>query len=180
MSVIRDFIIRENIIPFTNINLALFALCYFKSYINFISDINYDYLYSICYCWNHIIFFTFNAAYFMDNTSFKRMAIRKRIPMPVFHIGNMVLHNLPLLYVNIHIPNNVTICHSLVGCLSNLVWCYWATFGTFDIKYVYVYMKKEQQVKLYILNITSIVYVPLIFYTNKYIRTAILVNNLNQ
>jgi hypothetical protein len=48
-----EFIIRENIIPFTNINLALFILCYFKPYSNYI---NYYYLYSICYCWNHIIF----------------------------------------------------------------------------------------------------------------------------
>ena len=37
-----EFIIRENIIPFTNINLALFALCYYKPYINYI---NYDNLY---------------------------------------------------------------------------------------------------------------------------------------
>ena len=69
-----EFIIRENIIPFTNINLALFILCYFKPYSNYI---NYDYLYSISYCWNHIIFITFNGAYFIDNTTFKRMAIRK-------------------------------------------------------------------------------------------------------
>ena len=53
-----DFIIRENIIPFTNINLALFTLCYFKPHGNYI---NYNNLYSICYCWNHIIFFTFNS-----------------------------------------------------------------------------------------------------------------------
>ena len=167
MPALKDFIIRENIIPFTNINLGLFALCYFKPYIS------YDYLYSICYCWNHIIFFTFNAAYFMDNTSFTRMAFKKKIPISVFYIGNMVLHNLPVLYVNIYIPNNVTLHHSFVGCFTNLLWCYWATFGTFDIKYVYVYMKKEQQVKLYILNISSIVYVPLIYYINKSIRNFI-------
>ena len=40
-----EFIIRENIIPFTNINIALFILCYFKPYYNYI---NYNYLYSIC------------------------------------------------------------------------------------------------------------------------------------
>lgn len=72
-----EFIIRENIIPFTNINLALFILCYFKPYINYVNYINYDNLYSISYCWNHIIFFTFNGAYFMDNTSFKRMVLEK-------------------------------------------------------------------------------------------------------
>jgi hypothetical protein len=58
----------------------------------------------------------------------------------------------------------------LLACLTNLLWCYWATFGTFDIKYVYVYMKKQQQIKLYIINISSIFYVPLIFHSNKYIR----------
>ena len=105
----------------------------------------------------------------MDNTSFSRMAIRKKIPLPIFHIGNMVLHNLPFLYVNIYIPKSITFYHSFMGCLTNLLWCYWATFGTFDIKHVYVYMKKEQQGKLYILNISSIVYVPLIYHINKYI-----------
>ena len=159
-----EFIIRENIIPFTNINLVLFILCYFKPYSNYI---DYDYLYSICYCWNYIIFLTFNGAYFMDNTSFKRMAIRKNLPLPIFHIGNIILHDLPFIYVNVYIPKNVTFYQSLLACLINLLWCYWATFGTFDIKYVYVYMKKQQQIKLYIINISSIFYVPLIFYINK-------------
>ena len=166
-----EFIIRENIIPFTNINLALFTLCYYKPYANYIT---YDYLYSISYCWNHIIFFTFNAAYLMDNTSFKRMAIRRRISLPIFHIGNMILHNLPVLYVNIYIPKNVTLYHSLLACASNLLWCYWATFGTFDIKHVYVYMKKQQQINLYIINISSIFYVPLIFQSNNIIRNVLL------
>jgi hypothetical protein len=162
-----EFIIREHIIPFTNINLALFILCYFKPYNNYIT---YDYLYSISYCWNHIIFFTFNGAYFIDSTTFKRMAIRKRISLPLFHIGNMILHNLPFLYVNIYIPKNVTFYQSLLACFTNLLWCYWATFGTFDIQHVYVYMKKQQQIKLYIINISSIFYVPLIFHSNKTIR----------
>ena len=162
-----EFIIREHIIPFTNINLALFILCYFKPYNNYIT---YDYLYSISYCWNHIIFITFNGAYFIDSTTFKRMAIRKRISLPLFHIGNMILHNLPFLYVNIYIPKSITLYHSFLACFINLLWCYWATFGTFDIKYVYVYMTKQQQLKLYIINISSIFYVPLIYHSNKYIR----------
>jgi len=162
-----EFIIRENIIPFTNINLALFILCYFKPYNNYIK---YDNLYSISYCWNHIIFITFNGAYFIDNTTFRRMAIRKRISLPLFHIGNIILHNLPFLYVNIYIPKCVTLHHSFLACLTNLLWCYWATFGTFDIEHVYVYMKKREQITLYIINITSILYNPLIYHSNKYIR----------
>ena len=162
-----EFIIRENIIPFTNINLALFTLCHLKPYNNYI---DYDYLYSICYCWNYIIFFTFNGAYFMDNTSFKRMAIRKKLPMPIFHIGNIILHDLPFLYVNIYIPKDVTFYQSFLACFTNLLWCYWATFGTFDIKHVYVYMKKQQQIKLYVINISSIFYAPLFYHINKHIR----------
>jgi hypothetical protein len=165
-----EFIIRENIIPFTNINLALFALCYFKPKSYYI---DYDFLYSISYCWNYLIFLTFNGAYFIDSTSFKRMAIRKRISLPLFHIGNMILHNLPFLYVNIYIPKNVEFHHSILGCLTNLLWCYWATFGTFDIAYVYVSMKKEKQMKLYLLNISSILYAPLAYNINSYIQTQI-------
>ena len=170
-SLFIEFIIRDKVIPFTNFNLALFALCYFKPYVNYI---DYDYLYSINYCWTHLIFFTFNAAYLIDNTSFTRMAIRKRLSLPIFHIGNMVLHNLPVLYINIYTPKSVTLVHSFIACLTNLVWCYFATYGTFNIVYVYVYMKKKDQVKLYILNICSIFYVPLIFYINKNIRNVLL------
>lgn len=165
-----EFIIREKIIPFTNINLALFALCYFKPKSYYI---DYDFLYSISYCWNYLIFFTFNGAYFIDSTTFKRMAIRKRISLPLFHIGNMILHNLPFLYVNIYIPDSVTLYHSCLGCLTNLAWCYWATFGTFDIAYVYVSMKKEKQMQLYLLNICSILYAPLTYNINSYIQTCI-------
>ena len=165
-----EFIIREKIIVFTNINLALFALCYFRPTPYYI---DYDLLYSISYCWNYLIFFTFNGAYFIDSTTFKRMAIRKRISLPLFHIGNMILHNLPFLYVNIYIPDSVTLYHSCLGCLTNLAWCYWATFGTFDIAYVYVSMKKEKQMKLYLLNISSILYAPLAYNVNSYIQTCI-------
>lgn len=166
-----EFIIRDKVIPFTNFNLALLALCYIKPYINYI---NYDYLYSISYCWTHLIFITFNAAYFIDNSSFRRMTIRKKISLPVFHIGNIILHNLPVLYVNIYIPKSITLYHSFIGCLTNLVWCYFATYGTFDIAHVYVYMKKKDQVKLYILNISSILYVPLIYESNNIIRNVLL------
>ena len=165
-----EFIIREKIIPFTNINLALFALCYFRPRPYYI---DYDFLYSISYCWNYLIFLTFNGAYFIDSTTFKRMAIRKRISLPLFHIGNMILHNLPFLYVNIYIPDSVTLYHSCLGCLTNLAWCYWATFGTFDIAYVYVSMKKEKQMQLYLLNISSILYAPLTYNINSYIQTQI-------
>jgi len=165
------FIIRENIIPFTNFNLVLFALCYFKPFTNYVS---YDYLYSINYSWNHIIFFTFNGAYFIDNTSFKRMAIRKNLSLPSFHIMNIILHNLPFIYVNVYIPTSFTLYHSSLGCLIMLLWCYWATFRTFDFDYIYVYMKKQDQIKLYIIIISSIFYAPLIYHSNKYIRTVLL------
>ena len=80
-SLFVEFIIRDKVIPFTNFNLALFALCYFKPYVNYI---DYDYLYSINYCLTHLIFITFNAAYFIDNSSFRRMTIRKKISLPVW------------------------------------------------------------------------------------------------
>ena len=162
-----QYMIRENIICFTHINSLLFILCYFKPYSDYV---NYDYLYSISYCWNYLIFFTFNGANIIDNTCFKRMAIRKKLPLPIFYIGNIILHILPSLYVTIYIPQNVTYYHSLLGCSTNLLWCYWATYRTFDLEHVYVYMKKQQQVKIYIISISSIFYAPLIYHINKYIR----------
>ena len=167
----REYFIRENIICFTHINSLIFTLCYFRPYSNYI---NYDYLYSLSYCWNCLIFITFNVANIIDKTCFKRMAIRKKLPWSIFYIGNMIFHNFPFIYVNIYIPKDVSLYHSLLGCLTNLLWCYWSTFGTFDIEHVYVYMKKEQQIKLYIINISSIIYAPLIYYINKNIRNFLL------
>jgi hypothetical protein len=102
------------------------------------------------------------------------MAIRKKLPLPIFHSGNIILHWTPFIYVNIYLPNDVNYIHSCLGCLTNLVWCYWATFGTFDIDYVYVSIEKEKQMQLYLLNITSILYAPLAYNINKYIQTQIL------
>ena len=168
---IREYFIRENIICFTHINSLIFALCYFKFYNNYI---NYDNLYSISYCWNCLIFVSFNSANIIDNTCFKRMAIRKKLSLPIFYIGNTIFHILPFLYVNIYIPQSVTLYHSFLACSTNLLWCYWATFGTFDFEHIYVYMKKQQQIKLYILNISSIFYAPMIYYINKTMRNNFL------
>jgi hypothetical protein len=102
------------------------------------------------------------------------MAMRKKLPLPIFHIGNMILHNLPFIYVNIYIPKSIALYHSFLACITNLLWCYWATFGTFDIKYVYVSIEKEKQIKLYLANISSILYAPLAYNINNYIQTQII------
>jgi hypothetical protein len=172
---IREYIIRENIICFTHINTLLFTLCYFKPYSNYL---DYDNLYSISYCWNCLIFVSFNGANIIDNTCFKRMAIRKKLPLPIFHIGNMIFHILPFLYISIYIPKNVLLYHSFLACITNLLWCYWATFGTFDFEHIYVYMKKKHQKTLYIINISSILYAPLTYHINKTIRSNLLYLNI--
>jgi hypothetical protein len=161
-------IVKDRFGVFTNINLALFMLCYFKPKADYI---HYDFLYSISYCWNYLIFFTFNGAYFIDNTCFRRMALRQNISLLTFHCGNFILHNLPFIYVNIYIPINVNYYHSLLGCITNLIWCYYSTYGTFDIAYVYVSMEKKKQIKVYFVNVCSIVYAPLAYNINSYIRT---------
>jgi len=170
MRLFSNKILKEKIVVFTNINLALFALCYFKPTTHYI---NYDFLYGISYCWNYLIFFTFNGAYFIDKTCFTRMAIRKKLSLLTFHSGNFILHWTPFIYVNIYLPNNVTYIHSCLGCFTNLAWCYYVTYGTFDIDYVYVSMKKEKQLILYSINICSILYAPLAYNINSYIQTCL-------
>ena len=161
---------------FTHINLALFALCYFKPSLHYI---NYDFLYSICFCWNYLIFFTFNGAHFIDNTCFRRIAQRHNISLLTFHCGNCILHTLPFMYVNIYLPNHVNYYHSLLGCITNLTWCYFSTHGTFDIAYVYVSMERKKQIKVYLVNVCSIVYAPLAYNIHSYIRKHKEINGLN-
>ena len=172
---IKKFI-NEKVNVFTNYNIVLFILCYYKpysSYINTILIINYDFLYSICFCWNYLIFFTFNSAYFIDNSCFVRIAKRKNLSLKLFHIGNIILHFFPFIYVNIYLPNNVNFIHSFLGCFTNLLWCYFATNKTFDLDYVYIDFKKKDLIKLYIINVYSILYAPLGYNLNKYFRKTI-------
>ena len=170
--------INEKVNAFTNINIILFTLCYYKPYFSYninnnISIINYDFLYSICFCWNYLIFFTFNGAYFIDDTCFIRMAKKKNLSIKTFHIGNIIFHDLPFIYVNIYLPKNVNFIHSFLGCFTNLLWCYFATNKTFDLDYIYIDLKKKDLIKLYLINISSILYSPLGYNLNNYIRKTI-------
>lgn len=178
---IKKFL-KGKINVFTNYNIVLFILCYYRPEIYYISDINndniitiinYDFLYSICFCWTYLIFFTFNGAYIIDNTCFIRMAKKKNLSLKIFHIGNIILHDLPFIYVNIYLPKNVKFIHSFLGCFTNLLWCYFATNKTFDLDYVYIYLKKKDLIKLYIINVSSILYAPLGYNLNKYFRKTI-------
>ena len=153
-------IIRERIVVFTNINLALCVLIYYKPMFAYV---DYDFLYSICYCWNYLIFFTFNGAYFVDNSCFRRLARRKNMSMLAFHSGNFVVHWITFICVNIYLPNDVNYFHSCLGCFINILWCYYVTHGTFDIDHVYVSMTKEKQLIVYAINISSILYAPLAY-----------------
>lgn len=170
-SKIKNFI-NKNVNVFTNYNIILFTLSYYRPKI-YNNNVNYDFLYSICFHWNYLIFFTFNSAYFIDNTCFIRMAKRKKISIKTFHIGNIILHDLPFIYVNIYLPKNVNFIHSFLGCFTNLLWCYFATNKTFDFDYVYIDLKKKDLIKLYLINISSILYVPLSYNLNNYLRKTI-------
>ena len=159
-------VIKNYRIVFTDFNVTLFVLCHYRPYNHLI---NYDFLYSISFCLNYLIFVTFNGVYFIDNTSFTRFAQKKEITLTTFHIGNIIIHNLPFLYVNIYLPKNVNFIHSFISCFTNMSWCYFATNRTFDLGYVYIKLAKKDLIKLYILNICSIIYAPLGYNIVKYI-----------
>lgn len=181
---IKNFF-KGKINAFTNLNIILFILCYYRPkiyYISNISDIinnntiliiNYDFLYSICFCWTYLIFFTFNSAYIIDNTCFIRMAKKKNLSLKAFHIGNIILHFFPFIYVNIYLPNNINYLHSCLGSFTNLLWCYYASNKTFCMDNLYVKFKKDHTKKLYLINISSILYAPLCYNLNKYLTKTI-------
>tara|TARA_Y100000816_G_C25682977_1_gene361550 strand:- start:148 stop:453 length:306 start_codon:yes stop_codon:yes gene_type:complete len=101
------------------------------------------------------------------------MAKKKNLSLKIFHIGNIILHDLPFIYVNIYLPNNVNLIHSFLGCFTNLLWCYYASNKTFCMDNLYVKFKKDHAKKLYLINISSVLYSPLGYNLNKYFRKTI-------
>lgn len=81
-------VIKNYRIVFTDFNVTLFVLCHYRPYNHLI---NYDFLYSISFCLNYLIFVTFNGVYFIDNTIFTRFAQKKEITLTTFHIGNIII-----------------------------------------------------------------------------------------
>lgn len=155
--------IKYKINAFTNYNIVTFLYCIYYS--------NCENIYSICYCWNYLIFFTFNGTYFLDKTCFKRLAHKKNINLLTFHIGNFVLHNIPFIYVNYYLPVDVNFYHSFVSSFLYLLWCFISTNGTLNLKDIYIELSYNNLLYVYGISFFSCINAPFAF---KLLNTDIL------
>lgn len=153
--------VRTKVNAFTNYNVFTFLYCIYYS--------NYGNLYSICYCWNYLIFFSFNGAYFIDKTCFKRLAYKKKVSLITFHIGNFVLHNIPFIYVNYYLPINVNFYHSFGASILHFLWCFISTNGSMDLKNIYVELNYKNLLIVYAISFLSCINAPITFNIIKYL-----------
>ncbi len=149
------FFLKTKVNVFTNYNIATLLYCIYYS--------NYENIYSICYCWNYLIFFSFNGTYFLDKTCFKRLADKKKVSLITFHIGNFVLHNIPFIYVNYYLPKNVNFYHGFGSCLLNFLWCFISTNGTMDLKDLYIELSYNNLLYVYAISFLSCINAPFVF-----------------
>jgi len=155
----------KKINAFTHYNLLVLFL-----------SINYNIFkkfYPLCYCWSYLIFISFNSANLLDKTAFKRLAVQKKINILYIHIGNNILHTIPLIYISYNIPDNVTIYHALIALKINLLWCYLSSYKTFELKYLYLSFSKKNTIYIYFIAYISCIMTPFIYKMNK-----IILNNI--
>jgi hypothetical protein len=149
------FFLKTKVNVFTNYNIATLLYCIYYS--------NYENIYSICYCWNYLIFFTFNGTYFLDKTCFKRLADKKNISLLTFHIGNVMVHNIPFIYVNYYLPIDVNFYHGLFAFLINIFWCFISTNGNMDLKEIYIELSCNNLLYVYAISFLSCINAPFVF-----------------
>ena len=75
---------------FTTYNCILFLIC-------IIYEFKFENLYAIITCSSWNVFFTFHSSLLLDNNSFYRMQKKHHFSYFYFHIGNIILHDLPCL-----------------------------------------------------------------------------------
>ena len=152
--------IKKDTVFFTDYNCCLLFICY-------ITNFQCNFLHCITTCWCWTIFITFNCSVLLDNTSFTRMANRLNVNMLTFHVGNILVHNLPCYVVYKYYPVNIYFLHGLIALLIKFLWIYYNTNGTLDLQDIYIPFEKNTIKKLYILSCSTCLSVP--FFYNRYI-----------
>ena len=141
---------------FTHWNILSLLYCiYFQNFNNF---------YCITNCWSWTIFITFHMGYIYDNTAYIRIQEKIKCNFFQFHIGNFILHTMPIFYI-VNKPPLIIInyYHSSFATFMLILWVYISTRGSMDLSDIYVKFTNKTVKKLYITSIITCLNSPLLY-----------------
>ena len=157
--------LKKNLFTNYNCSLLLFNI-YHKN--------NFDMLYAINCITTWIVFYSFHSSILLDKDAFKKVRLKNNYSFLTFHVGNIILHIIPYMYVLQYPPKNITIYHSIYGILLKFIWAYFSTNGTMDLGKIYIRFSKKNIIKLYIISSTVEFIVPF-YYSNNISETLLLI-----
>lgn len=157
--------LKKNLFTNYNCSLLLFNI-YHKN--------NFDMLYAINCITTWIVFYSFHSSILLDKDAFKKVRLKNNYSFLTFHVGNIILHIIPYMYVLQYPPKNITIYHSIYGILLKFIWAYFSTNGTMDLGKIYIRFSKKNIIKLYIISSTVAFIVPF-YYSNNISETLLLI-----
>jgi len=102
---------------------------------------------------------SFSAAFFLEPTSFPRIAQRLGISLPAFHFANFVVHLLPCALVLVWSTAPITLVHALVAALIHLGWGAWRSACTMALDDIYVPLPRETWLNLWAIAVVAELFV---------------------
>ena len=85
---------------------------------------------------------SFFSAFILDVTAFDRIAKKQGLNfmMPLWHVGNVALHGLPIL-ISYMFESNIKLVHGIVAGGIHVGWIFLQSGGTMSLDEMYVEMK---------------------------------------
>ena len=85
---------------------------------------------------------SFFAAFVLDVTAFDRIAKKQGLNhiMPLWHVGNVVLHGFPIL-LSYMFERNIELVHGIIAGIIHVGWIFLQSNGTMCLDEMYVEMK---------------------------------------
>ena len=98
---------------------------------------------------------SFSAAYFLEPTSFARIAVRLGISVPAFHLANLIVHVMPCLLVLLWSSAPVSLIHGALAASVHLGWGAWRTSCTMALDDIYVPLPPETWLNLWAIAVVA-------------------------
>ena len=137
---------------FTHYNVVSLLICiYYKNLYN---------LYAITTCWSWSIFFTFNSSLIFDKTTSLKIRKKMNCSFLEFHIGNFILHVVPIFYIYKYPPPIINFYHFYISLFIKYLWVYISTNKTMDLSNIYISFTPTNVKKLYLTSTITSLLVP--------------------
>lgn len=82
----------------------------------------HSHIWSISTCWIVGVSASFAVLGWIDTTAYGRKARKHGWPMWLFHVGNIVVHYIPLCFAIVYPPINIQIWHGITAVAIHVAW----------------------------------------------------------